>query len=112
MVNNFQDLIEKIPVLTLPNKWMICHSDCDALHIYKSEFSNQGMKIQACLKIARNLRIFSFRDNLSIPLTLDVLSDIRSGGASSPGLMGLNWAATIFGGAERLLKVIESKYND
>ena len=35
------------------------------------------MKIQACLKVARNLRIFSFRDNLSIPLTLDVLSDIR-----------------------------------
>ena len=77
MVNSFQDLIEKIPVLLLPNKWMVCHSDSDALHIYKPEFSDQGMKIPACLKVARNLRIFSFRDNLSIPLTLDVLSDIR-----------------------------------
>ena len=77
MVNSFQDLIEKIPVLLLRNKWMVCHSDSDALHIYKPEFSDQGMKIQACLKAARNLRIFSFRDNLSIPLTLDVLSDIR-----------------------------------
>ena len=33
---------------------------------------------------------------------------IHSGAASSPELMGLNWAATIFGGAERLLKVIEA----
>ena len=77
MVNSFQDLIEKIPVLLLPNMWMVCHYDCDALHIYKPEFSDQGMKILACLKVARNLRIFSFRDNLSIQLKLDVLSDIR-----------------------------------
>ena len=34
MVNSFQDLIEKIPVLLLPNMWMVCHYDCDALHLY------------------------------------------------------------------------------
>ena len=72
IVNIFQDLIEKIPVLILPNMWMVCHCDCDALHIFKPELSDQGMKIQACLKVARNPRIFSFLDNLSIPVTLDV----------------------------------------
>ena len=41
MVNSFQDLIEKIPLLLLPNKWMVCHSDSDAINIYNSEFSDQ-----------------------------------------------------------------------
>ena len=33
-----------------------------------------------------------------------------SGGASFPELMGLNWSAIIFGGAELLFKIIGAKY--
>ena len=35
--------------------------------VYEREFLDQEMTIQACLKVARYLRIFSFLENLSIP---------------------------------------------
>ena len=45
MVNSFQDLIENIPVLLLPNMWMVCHYDCDALHIYKLRSGNEDSSL-------------------------------------------------------------------
>ena len=54
----------------------------------------------------------SYLNTLFTPISIrlkNAASLSTSGGGSSPGLMGLNWAETIFGGAERVIIKLHNK---
>ena len=69
---NFEDTIS-----SLPDKWVVWHSESDTNHIYQPELTGMALKIKYCLTITDNLRVLVFRDNIDAPLTLDFLSETR-----------------------------------
>ena len=58
---------------------MVWHSELDTTHIHQPELSGLALKVKYCLTIHNNLSVLAFRDNIAVPLTLDLLSPLYTG---------------------------------
>ena len=75
-VHNFQTLVTNISSLPISNKWMIWYFDSN-LHIFMPKFQDYALTIEIRSLIKENLGVLGFRDNSEIPLSLQMITDIR-----------------------------------